>query len=111
MCVTDEQAHAAMEAYYAAFRFGKQDGVYYSEEERLEAMRSAIEAALALSHAAHADYVVVPREALRVEARRLRYRATETCGLGPKTTDAGAQMVHTAEALEQFASQYQEGGK
>lgn len=50
MRVTDEQARAAMEAYYAAFRFGKQGGFYYSEDERLEAMRAALEAAL--SHAA-----------------------------------------------------------
>lgn len=48
--------------------------------------------------------VSVPRDALLTEARRLRYRATETYGLGPAMTDAGAQMVHTAEALEGFAS-------
>lgn len=50
----------------------------------------------------------VPRDALLTEARRLRYRATETYGLGPAMTDAGAQMIHTAEALEGFASSGQE---
>lgn len=52
--------------------------------------------------------VSVPRDALLTEARRLRYRATETYGLGPAMTDAGAQMIHTAEALEGFASSGQE---
>lgn len=53
-------------------------------------------------------FCLVPKEALLTEARRLRYRATETYGLGPAMTDAGAQMIHTAEALEGFASSGQE---
>jgi len=51
-----------------------------------------------------AGFVVVPREALNTEAKRLRYRASETWGLGQAFTDAGAQMIATAGELERLAA-------
>lgn len=63
----------------------------------------------ALSRGVPEGMVLVSKDALLTEARRLRYRADETWGLGKGMTDAGDQMRATADALESIAAQRKDG--
>lgn len=75
------------------------DGVRISPE-RVQLVRPPVEPVPA-NH--ESGFVRVSRESLRIEARRLRYRAKETYGFAANGTDAGAQMLHTASTLDVFA--------